>query len=156
MYVCLSSQKCMYVCLEPQTHACMYVRSPWACMYVCMTETSKHVCMYICFRLRSMYVCMSQTYIHTYIQTWYQVSVAKSSLSEGPWACMYVWKPSACPGKWNLHAQTYSQVGTKMTLWKLLSVYVCLYVSNLQSAHVSEGVRFLTKTCQYLTCNSII
>ena len=38
---------------------------------------------------------------------------------------------------------------------RLLSMYVCMSLSNLQNLLVSEGVKFLTKNVQYLITNSI-
>ena len=67
MYVCLSSQTFMYVCMYV-CFVCMYARAKHVCMYVCMFEALLRVCMpenpkyvYVCMSDTPRQACMSET-----------------------------------------------------------------------------------------------
>ena len=51
--------------------------------------------------------------------------------------------------------QTYPKHVCMYVCLRLLSMYVCMSLSNLQNLLVSEGVKFLTKNVQYLITNPI-
>ena len=96
-------------------------------MYVCMSQAAERVCMYVCMSRATEHVCMYVSNIHTY-----KVERRLLFLKGALWACMYVSKPSACPGKWKLHAQTYTLKGPWKALKKDLATApkrVCMFQS---------------------------
>ena len=94
-----------------------------------------------------------------------QASVTKSTFSEGLWACMYVWKPSACTGKMK---PTRLRISIRCVAHELMSIlmrransqyvcmYGCIYVCVWDPKLSSKGwVRFLTNNVQYLNDNAL-
>ena len=89
-------------------------------MYVCMSQICIHtyklrvakitvskdcLTVYVCLRT----LCPSWTMNHTRSNMHSQMPSRNINKCDygSAWPCMYVWKPSACHGKWNLHTQTY-------------------------------------------------
>ena len=131
MYVCLKPS-CVYVCMyvrspswagiyvcmydwEHLHYICMYVSGDKRCMYVCLKHTyiesrkeaslpkRSSLSMYVCFKT----LCLSWKMKHTRSNMHPQKpsKIILKSDSGSVRACMYVWKPSACHRKWNIHVQ---------------------------------------------------
>ena len=118
MYVWSLRHVCLYTFAKL---AWKYAWSHHACMYVCMSRkpSSVYVCMYVCMYVWSPQACMYGCLKHTYTVTWHQAS-------EGPWACMDVRKPRACPeNETYIHSHTLLKT-CKNALPRLIVVYVCL------------------------------
>ena len=88
--------------------------------------TRVQTCMYVCLSSQTfMYVCMSEAPRH---------------------ACMYVCMPETQKYVYVCMSDTPRQACMSETPGS-----VCMYVSNLENFYVPEGVKFHTKSIQFLT-----
>ena len=140
MYVRSPSWAGIYVCMYDWEHLhyiCMYVSGDKRCMYVCLKHTyiqsekeaslpkRSSLSMYVC--LKTLCLSWKMEAKHSNIHAQRSLKSFKKGPCDSSWTCMYVSKPSACPGKWNLNTQTYTLLFTqKSYLRSLLRVYVCL------------------------------